>query len=136
MEASIFDSFVALSYVWGTERNPFWIQTTLSTIDELKNEGALDSSRLSQTVEDALQACEKLGERYLWVDQLCIIQDDFDNKEHHIGRMGSVYALARLVIVDCTGKSMKRRPGRHEQRALHASRHDGCRWYAIPLCRR
>lgn len=106
VKASIFDSFVALSYVWGTERRPSWIQTTLSTIDELEVEGALDSSRLPQTVEDAIRACEKLGEHYLWVDQLCIVQDDLDNKEHHIGRMGSVYALAKLVIVDCTGTSM------------------------------
>lgn len=106
VKASIFDSFVALSYVWGTDRNPSWIQTTLSTINELESEGALDASRLPQTVEDAIRACDKLEERYLWVDQLCIVQDDLDNKEHHIGRMGSVYTLAKLVMIDCTGNSM------------------------------
>ena len=40
----------------------------------------------------------KLDISYLWIDSLCIIQDDFSDWEHEASRMGNVYAHAYLTI--------------------------------------
>ncbi|OJJ38775.1 hypothetical protein ASPWEDRAFT_104217 [Aspergillus wentii DTO 134E9] len=32
------------------------------------------------TIQDAMTACGKLGIRYLWIDRLCIIQDNLEEK--------------------------------------------------------
>lgn len=105
-EASLDEHYVALSYVWGCERNPIWLQSTQSSIMSLKQHGSLEPTRMPQTVEDAIQACRMLGEQYLWVDQLCIIQDDGENKQHQIDRMASIYSSAKFVIIDGDGSSM------------------------------
>jgi len=44
-----------------------------------------------------------MGERYLWVDALCIIQDDSMDKEWQIARMGSIYSSAVFTIVAACG---------------------------------
>ncbi|KAK5087299.1 hypothetical protein LTR70_007242 [Exophiala xenobiotica] len=57
---------------------------------------------LPNIVEDALRVTAGLGERYLWVDALCIIQDDDQDKGRFVSRMDSIYARATVVIVAAT----------------------------------
>ena len=61
---------------------------------------------VSQTIKDTLRACEILGERYLWVDALCIKQDDKKEKKEQTANMSSVYGAAVLAIVACAGSSV------------------------------
>jgi hypothetical protein len=44
-----------------------------------------------------------LGLRYLWVDRLCIVQDDLANKTAQINSMGYIYGGAYLTIVANAG---------------------------------
>jgi hypothetical protein len=46
-----------------------------------------------------MTACAQLGCRYLWVDRLCIIQDDLDDKANQILAMDRIYRSAQYVIV-------------------------------------
>lgn len=39
-----------------------------------------------------------LGYRYLWIDSLCIIQDDHQDWQRESGRMADVYSNADLVL--------------------------------------
>jgi len=53
---------------------------------------------LSQTFTDAIVVTKHLGYRYLWIDSLCIVQDDCEDWERESGRMADVYGNADLVI--------------------------------------
>lgn len=53
---------------------------------------------LPQTIQDIVSTCKQLGEQYLWVDALCIIQDDPADKNAQIPQMADIYSGALLVI--------------------------------------
>ena len=69
----------------------------------LTEKGSLLDSKLSKTIADAMQLIERLGLRYLWVDALCIKQDDLSDKEQHIARMGFVFQNALFTIIAASG---------------------------------
>ncbi len=63
--------WVALSHCWG-DCNSF--KTTPSSFKE-KTQG-FDIDEIPKTFRDAIIVTRLLGFRYLWIDSLCIIQDD------------------------------------------------------------
>lgn len=66
--------YVALSYVWG--KGPRYT-TELDNIEDHKEPGGLEkhASNIPRVVSDSIRLVRSLGERYLWVDSLCIVQD-------------------------------------------------------------
>lgn len=58
------------------------------------------------TIADALHACQQLGHDYLWVDQICIKQDDPMDKANQIASMAAIYSSASLVIVAARGENV------------------------------
>ncbi|KAL4898302.1 heterokaryon incompatibility protein-domain-containing protein [Aspergillus ambiguus] len=99
--------FVALSYVWGPNPQSSVLAARRVTVDEMKKDGGLPASRMPQTIEDAIEICVRMGERYLWADRLCIIQDDAEDKKNQIEAMGDIYSSAQLVLVAAYGDSME-----------------------------
>ena len=63
-------------------------------------DGGLDIAwtKLSMTIRDAIFVCEQLGERYLWADVLCIVQDSAQDMELQILRMRQIYSTAKCTI--------------------------------------
>lgn len=53
---------------------------------------------LPQTFRDAIQLTSEIGINYLWIDSLCIVQDDDDDWEKKTNDMENVYQHAFLVI--------------------------------------
>ncbi|KAF2101301.1 hypothetical protein NA57DRAFT_53275 [Rhizodiscina lignyota] len=45
----------------------------------------------------------RLGLQYIWIDALCIVQDDEQDKQRQIKHMDLIYALASLTIVAASG---------------------------------
>ncbi|KAK7615400.1 heterokaryon incompatibility protein-domain-containing protein [Phyllosticta paracitricarpa] len=89
--------YICLSYVWGDVQA---FQATTKNIGILEKPGALDDPELPATIRDAIIACRKLGQRFLWVDRLCILQDDSDGtKQVHIDEMGRIYHHAFVTLV-------------------------------------
>ena len=90
--------YVALSYVWGNS-----VQVTLEEkhYSRLQKEGGLSDSYadIGTTIKDAMYLCEQLGEQYLWVDGLCIKQDDEEDRARQICSMNQIYSSAVLTIV-------------------------------------
>lgn len=95
--------FAALSYVWGQNPDPSKLKAELSNIELLERDGGVDTSRLPATIADAIEACRHLQIDYFWVDRLCIVQDDDENKQQQFDEMASIYAAAHLVIVVTEG---------------------------------
>ncbi|KAI1750675.1 heterokaryon incompatibility protein-domain-containing protein [Xylaria castorea] len=95
-------SWVALSYVWGS--TPFRTLTE-DTLGEFKKAGALSASWVPNTIADAIQATKGIGERYLWTDSLCIIQDSDADKAKFIPYMDIIYGRASVTIINASGDS-------------------------------
>ena len=72
--------YVALSYVWGQDTQPCLTKATESSFQQ---PDALREGNLPATIFDAFSVTKALGERYLWVDSCCIVQDDdFDKLKY------------------------------------------------------
>lgn len=56
-------------------------------------------SSLPQTYTDAIFIARKLSIPFLWIDSLCIIQDDDDDRNFELGRMDKTFRNASLVLV-------------------------------------
>jgi len=63
--------YVAISHCWGTGQH---FTTTRENLQERK--AGIKYDDLPQTFQDAVIVTKELGLRYLWIDSLCIIQDD------------------------------------------------------------
>ncbi|KAI3316950.1 heterokaryon incompatibility protein-domain-containing protein [Xylariaceae sp. AK1471] len=99
-------SYVALSYVWGQLPGVFRakkndIKATINDSGaaylEIPKEG------VPKTVQDAMRVTAMLGERFLWVDALCIIQDDVEELAATLRAMDMIYAAANITIVAASG---------------------------------
>ncbi|KAF9762310.1 hypothetical protein IL306_003457 [Fusarium sp. DS 682] len=93
---------VTLSYVWG---GPQRFALTAATKDELHRPGSLTSTRddIPWTIRDFLTVVSGLGERYAWVDSLCIVQDDQDDVRENVQAMGIIYESAILTVAAASG---------------------------------
>ena len=90
--------YIALSYCW-PKVNIF--VTTKSVKEDMFIPGALrdNEEKLIPTIRDAIQCVSELGERYLWVDALCIIQNDEEHKSSQIQQMDRVYGCSLLTLI-------------------------------------
>jgi hypothetical protein len=89
--------YAALSYCWGGAQTKATTTTTIKTyLDQIS------ITSLPSSLRDAIWVTRKLGLQYLWVDSLCIVQDDEIAKVHEIGRMEHIYNNAYVTIsADC-----------------------------------
>ncbi|GAB1312806.1 hypothetical protein MFIFM68171_03016 [Madurella fahalii] len=94
-------AYIALSHCWGKHQP---LTTEIGTLQERKERIPL--ADVPQTFQDAILVTRKLGIDYLWIDSLCIIQDDSKDWEREAARMCSVYQNATLTIsADAAGDS-------------------------------
>jgi hypothetical protein len=95
--------YLALSYVWGAE-SVDQLRCLKSNVDLLAKPGQLSKFSLPRTISDAILVCQKLGYRFLWVDRLCIVQDEsMEALSTQLNQMASIYNRATLTLVAATG---------------------------------
>lgn len=91
------EEFACLSYCWGNSKTQTQTgETTLANLSEQLQAIPVDS--LPKTIIDAIHLCYKLGFRFLWIDRLCIIQDDARDWENEASRMCDIYSRSALTI--------------------------------------
>ncbi|KAK1756693.1 heterokaryon incompatibility protein-domain-containing protein [Echria macrotheca] len=93
--------YAALSYCWGGPQPLTLLQSNQSTF--LTDGFSLDS--LSKSVQDALHTAAELSIPHLWVDSLCIIQDDLDDVAREIAAMPRIYRNAHVTLKASRAKS-------------------------------
>ncbi|PVH71118.1 HET-domain-containing protein [Cadophora sp. DSE1049] len=86
-------SYAALSYCWG---GGSFVTSTRANIAE--HRCRIDWDALPRAFQDAIVVCRRLGVEHLWVDSLCIIQDDERDWELESSKMAAVYENATFVI--------------------------------------
>lgn len=87
--------YCALSHCWGPpERRP--LRTLHSNLPQHLDEIPFD--QLPKTFREAVLFTLRLGVRYLWIDSLCIVQDDPADWAREAQVMGGLYQRALLVI--------------------------------------
>ncbi|KAH7378519.1 heterokaryon incompatibility protein-domain-containing protein [Cadophora sp. MPI-SDFR-AT-0126] len=103
------DKYLALSYVWPEPRTssspkPHTLLLDKKSVSDFARPGFLDevvAQRIPTVIKHAMEFTRLLGERYLWVDRLCIIQDDFRDGGtfSQVAAMDKIYAGAHLTII-------------------------------------
>ncbi|KAF5689989.1 hypothetical protein FDENT_4148 [Fusarium denticulatum] len=100
--------YVALSYVWGSsekaKQSRFERRLTRENLSRLQQPNSLGEIYLPQTIKDAMYVTEQVGERFLWVDALCIVQDDLADLGHQTARMDLIYSKALFTILAACGE--------------------------------
>jgi len=94
-------TYAALSYCWGnikkSKDEAVQLMCSKSNLLELERDG-IWLSRLPQTIIDAIRVSHELGISFLWVDRLCIVQDDAEDLRCELRKMSEIYATASIVI--------------------------------------
>ena len=91
--------YATLSYSWGTSLP---IKTTSSNIEQHRNGLSIES--LPRTLRDAVRIAQLLDFRYLWIDALCIIQDDAADWAVQAALMTDIYEGSALCISALSAK--------------------------------
>lgn len=87
--------YVCLSHCWGQPPTAI-LRTTLSNLISHKDETPWDS--LPRTFQDAIDFARKLGITYLWIDSLCIVQDEKRDWEEQSADMANLYQNAYITF--------------------------------------
>ena len=101
-DSEVHAKYLALSYCWGSPSKDA-ITLRKNDIQDLVNGVRINT--LQQSIQDAILVTRKLGFRYLWVDALCIIQDDPKDKSQEISHMASIYKNASITIAAACSKA-------------------------------
>ncbi|KAK0101685.1 hypothetical protein ONS95_006842 [Cadophora gregata] len=85
-------TYATLSYCWGEST----FKTVRSSVDLYHHE--IPFEKLPRTYQDAIVFARSLGIKYLWIDALCIVQDDSNEWQEEASRMQDIYAGSELTI--------------------------------------
>ncbi|KAF7926833.1 uncharacterized protein EAE98_006218 [Botrytis deweyae] len=113
--------YLILSYCWGmTPKDAPW-QLTTTTMPLFATEIPL--SILPQTLHDAIMLTRKLGEHYIWIDSMCILQDSTEDWQFEASNMASIYGSAIMTLVAASssvygGMTDRRNPLRNSAASL------------------
>jgi hypothetical protein len=86
--------YTALSHCWGAAAGH--VVTTTTTLEQMVNR--IPIQEIPQTYIDAFEITRGLGVRYIWIDALCIVQDDRDDWQVESAKMCEIYRNAYCTI--------------------------------------
>lgn len=96
-------AYLTLSYAWGAPRNDEECRKTYAESREwfIRDGETHHRLKITRNLHDALQQItqSKASVRYLWIDALCINQDDLPERASQVNMMGDIYSRCNKVIV-------------------------------------
>lgn len=108
--------YACLSHRWS---KPAVLETKRSNLTS--HENGIEWDLLPKTFKDAILVAHDLGIRYIWIDSLCIVQDDVDDKWPELAKMSSIYANSRITIAATQSDGKGR--GCYSEVSLHHQDH-------------
>lgn len=87
------EPYAALSYCWGHDQ-----VFKLMSANKAQAEGGILLNSLPKTITDAIYVTRELGIKLLWVDSLCLVQDDEDELAKEVAKMHHYYGNAHITI--------------------------------------
>ena len=98
------------------------LKLTKETLEQ--REKGIQRSLLPRTLRDAIKICKWLNINYLWIDALCIVQDDLVEWNEEAPRMAEVYEGAYITIAatsaaDCNDGCISPREASKEILGVH-----------------
>lgn len=94
--------WAALSYCWGGNSTFTLNKASFPSL----RDGLLPLLKFPPTLRDAIIVTRTLGIQYIWIDSLCIFQDDTNDWRIEASRMGNVYRHAVLTIAATSAESV------------------------------
>ena len=96
-ETDLRGEYVTLSHCWGKARIPTLMSDNL---EAYQSEFGIPLASLPRTFQQAIRFAQRLSRsiRYIWIDSLCIIQDDDEDWERESVKMYDVYRNAYCNI--------------------------------------
>jgi hypothetical protein len=85
--------YLTLSHRWGSSQ-PF--QTTIGNFESHKN--SIPFAELPKTFQDAIKLAKSLNVHHLWIDSICIVQDDPEDWLSQSKQMGSIYEMSHCTL--------------------------------------
>lgn len=95
--------YIALSHRWGDLNREQRFCTYADNLAQRKER--IEYDELPASFQDAVRVTRTLGVRYLWIDSLCIIQEDPEDWAAEAGRMEDVFSYAYCTIAASSASS-------------------------------
>ena len=95
--------WLSLSYCWGGETS---MSLNHNTMDKLKNGVPLVD--LDEAIQDAISVTRSLGIEYIWIDALCLRQDNNEWNDE-LQKMNEIYGGSIVTLVSASSDSVKNR---------------------------
>ncbi|ORY07044.1 heterokaryon incompatibility protein-domain-containing protein [Clohesyomyces aquaticus] len=90
--------YLTLSHVWGKSQTLKLLKSNYKALT-----CSIPDGQLPRRFLDAVHVTRQLGIRYIWIDSLCIIQDDREDWAHESVLMDQVYRHGICNIAACEG---------------------------------
>lgn len=85
--------YATLSHCWGRQ------QTCITTTGTLEShQKGIPWNEIPRTFQDSMSYCLKLHINYLWIDALCIIQDDLTDWQVESAKMADIYENSYITL--------------------------------------
>ncbi|KAF2141583.1 uncharacterized protein K452DRAFT_271189 [Aplosporella prunicola CBS 121167] len=94
--------YATLSYCWGCA-DKHLIKTTKANLGKMT--AGISVKRLPRSYQDAIIVCRTLDIPFLWIDALCIIQDDEEEWELEAQKLARLYQQALITIIPSADQS-------------------------------
>ncbi|KAH6881401.1 heterokaryon incompatibility protein-domain-containing protein [Alternaria rosae] len=92
--------YIALSHCWGNSQPLRLTRATAACLT-----AGIPLVVLPKTFQDAVHVVKKMQIRHLWIDSLCIVQDDPQDWQTEASRMHNVYSRAACCIAATAAKN-------------------------------
>jgi hypothetical protein len=130
---SVGRGYLTLSHCWGKAQLKVLTKDT-----EAELRAGISTQTLPKTFRDAIYVCSQLEQQYLWIDSLCIRQDDATDWDTESAQMHVVYAnaisnIAATGAVDSSvGLFFDRNPLAHQPFRISTGTAGKEKWLCLP----